>query len=131
MPNARGEIPKAARQAIQRELLAYAGKRIRIIIEKYTKKRSNEQNAYYFGVIVKMISQHTGYTDKEVHRLLAESFLGTKEVKIGDLVSKQPISTTTCSTSDFMAYMADIQQWAAENINLYLPDPNEVVNDYK
>lgn len=130
IPNAKGEIPKLANEAIRRELLSLSGKRITISIDKYKKKRSNEQNAYYFGVIIKMISDHTGYTIEEVHELLKESFLGTKEVKIGDKTTKVPNSTTKLTTSDFMAYIESIQQWSSENLNLYLPSPNEFVKSY-
>jgi hypothetical protein len=131
IPNKEGHLPKLASEAIKRELLSLAGKRTLISIEKYTKKRSTQQNAYYHSVCVKIISDHTGYTIKEVHELLKESFLGTKEIKIGDKTSKVPNSTTKLSTTDFMAYIASIQQWASENLQIYLPDPNELIQEYK
>jgi hypothetical protein len=130
VPNKEGKLPKLANEAIRRELLSLSGKRITISIEKYKKKRSNEQNAYYFGVIVKIISDHIGYTTDEVHELLKESFLGTKEIKIGDKTSKVPNSTTKLTTSDFMAYIEDIQRFAAEKLDLYIPSPNEVVREF-
>lgn len=130
MPNKEGKIPKVASEAIKRELLSLAGKRITISIEKYTNKRSTQQNAYYHSVCVKIISDHTGYTTDEVHELLKESFLGTKEIKIGDKASKVPNSTTKLTTTDFMVYISEIQQWAAEKLDIYLPDPNEFEKSY-
>jgi len=51
-------------------LVKYAGKRIEINIEKSQKKRSSFQNRYYWGVIVAMLADHTGYTKEEMHEIL-------------------------------------------------------------
>ena len=43
--------------------------------EKEKKSRSIQQNRYYWAVICKLISEHTGYTTDETHQILAEMFL--------------------------------------------------------
>ena len=36
-------------------------------------------------------------------------------------------STTSLSTSEFMDFIAEIQQWTSEFLGVYIPDPNEVL----
>jgi hypothetical protein len=129
--NKAGMLPKQASESIKKELLLFAGKRVTITIEKYKKIRSNEQNAYYHGVIIKIISDYTGYSKEEVHELLKKEFIGKKTVKIGDREVEIGESTTKLTTTDFMGYISEIQQWCSETIGLYLPDPNEIEKEYK
>lgn len=124
--NNKGQIPKAASEAIKNELLLFAGKRVTISIEVYKKKRSLEQNSYYWVVVVKLISNHTGYTEDEVHEFLKSEFIGIKKVKIGGREIERGKTTTDLTTTDFMGYVAEIQQWASEKLDLYLPDPSEL-----
>ena len=49
---------------------------VTITLPKDYPQRSGQQSKYYWGVIVEMISQHTGYTPEEVHELLKQRFLG-------------------------------------------------------
>lgn len=87
--------------------------------------RSTQQNRAYFGIAVKLIGDHLGYDREEMHKALAGKFLGFDEVKIGDEVMLVPKSTTHLSTREFNEYYAKIQRWAAEFLNISIPDPNE------
>ena len=48
-------------------LISLEGKEIEVIVRRKKKSRSLPQNAYYFGVVVKLISETTGFTDEEAH----------------------------------------------------------------
>jgi len=37
----------------------------------------------------------------------------------------QGISDRSFSNTDFLTYIEELKQWAAENIDLIIPDPNE------
>ena len=39
------------------------------------KQRSNQQSRYYWGIVVQILSEHTGFTKDEVHELLKRKFL--------------------------------------------------------
>lgn len=121
--NSKGMIPKAASEDIRKELLHYANKRITLTIEKYYKQRTSQQNRYLFGVAYKLISDHTGYTPDEVHDLLAKKFIGKKTIKIGSETVETHETSTKLSTTDFMAYIASVQRFAAEELDVYIPDP--------
>lgn len=75
--------------------------------------RSNPQNAYYFGVIVDMISQETGNELEETHELLKVRFLKP--------IGKK--STTQLTTVEFNTYIEKIQRWSAQELGCVIPDP--------
>jgi len=53
----------------------HAGKRIAVAIRKPRAKRSLDQNAYWWAVPVKVLADHCGYTDNQMHyALLGECF---------------------------------------------------------
>ena len=85
------------------------------------KTRSTSQNSYYWGVLVKHISEETGYSEDETHAKLAYKFLLIKD-------SKTPYvkSTTKLSTTEFEEYNEKIRQWASSFLSLSLPLPNEI-----
>jgi len=89
-------------------------------LEKWKKKRSLPQNAYYWKIIVKMISDETGYTTEQTHGKLCQKFLLVKE-EGADWVR----STTSLTTAEFETYLEDVKRWASEFLNIVLPDPNQ------
>lgn len=115
----------------------FEGKRIEVTVQKKKRKRSNEQNKYYRGVVIPILA----YTFKEwnkdieitneiVHNWAKDRFL-PMVTDWEDLIIKTPEgekemtkTTTRLSTVQFMDYIALIQQWAAE-FGIYIPDPNE------
>ena len=119
------------RRVFDKECQALLGKKVTITIRKKTKRRSLEQNAYYWGVVVPMVRQ--GYFDvgyrygiEETHTELKEMF--RKVEKVNDQTGEIKTitgSTTDMSTVDHMDYIAQIQQWAAEYLSITIPDPGE------
>lgn len=97
---------------------------------KETKKiRSNEQNRYYFGVIVDLLSKHTGFTREEMHEVLKHKFLRrTMWIPKKDGVKEMSIithSTTDLTTKQFEEYTSEVRMWASADLGLFLPEPNE------
>jgi hypothetical protein len=104
-------------------LRGLAGKRVQLTVEKYRKKRSPDQNAWYWGVAVKLISQHTGYDPQEVHLALRYEFC--PKVIIGNVAV--PRSTTKLDTMEFGENMMErVVRWAAERLQIVIPLPGEV-----
>lgn len=87
------------------------------------KWRSSNENNYYWGVVVEELSQYTGFSPQEVHTLLKNKFL--KIVK-GKLESAR--STTELSVYEFEQYLSQVRQWASEELNVYIPTPNEPIS---
>lgn len=95
-----------------------------IEIQKSKRIRSLRQNKYYWGVLVKGLSMHTGYTSDETHQELAKMFLGY------DNNGKRFVrSTTKLNTFDFEQYLTKCRVWALDNMNIEIPLPNAVTEE--
>jgi hypothetical protein len=93
------------------------GKRVTISVEKEKKKRSLNQNQYYWGVVLKLIADHTGAEPEEVHDALKMQF--TSKRFVGNLVA--PASTKKLDTIDFEAYLEKVRRWVQEELNVTIP----------
>ena len=98
---------------------------IEVVIRQPKSLRSLQQNRYYWGVIVEILSQHTGYEPEEVHEMLKSKFL-LRFARINEENIPYTLSTTKLSTKEFKEYIEKIQMWAAEELGIILPDPQEI-----
>lgn len=121
------------RKAFDKECEALMGKKIELTIRPKRKTRSIFQNSYYWGVVVPMVRQgllDVGYKVgiEQTHDLLKAKFRQIEIVNesTGEII-KSIGSTTDMTTADFMDYLASIQQWAVEFLDIQIPDPNEQV----
>jgi len=98
------------------------GTLLEVTVRKPKKHRSLEQNNFYWGVVVELLKEVVGFNKDEMHDALREKFLSeTVEGKKTSVVRIR--STTELSTVEFMDYIAEIQKWAAEYLDCYIPDP--------
>ncbi len=102
-------------------LLSLESKDVEVIVRKWQKTRSNEQNAYMWGVVYQLISETTGYTPDEVHDAMRVMFLMDRSRNIPTLRS-----TTQLTTVEMENYLESIRQWAAVELSCVIPLPNEV-----
>lgn len=95
-------------------------------IKKYFHNRSNEQNKYY-RILLWKLSNHTGYSDNEMHEIIKWLFLSEKIRLKWDKRKKVniPWSTKTLKTNEFNELMSKIRHWGAQEFWLYLPKPGE------
>ncbi len=99
------------------------GQRIESVLRKQKAERSNQQNNYYWGVVIEILGGYTGYTAEEMHEALKEKFLSAIPDEHGLRKIK---STTKLSTAEFTDYLDKIKRWAVIELGCYIPDPNEV-----
>ena len=90
--------------------------------------RSLQANAYYWGVIVDLLSEHTGYTPDEMHEFLKAKFVPKKlAVQDGNGVIVDELviggSTAKMNVNQFYEYCAGIKEWAAMELDVFIPDP--------
>ena len=95
--------------------------RLEIVIKKYVPKRTNRQNRYYFGCVVRTICEETGSDPDTVHAELKKMFLLIK----GGLI---PIvgSTRKLNTKDFGVYLDKVILWSAEFLGIIIPPPDYI-----
>lgn len=103
-------------------LSALNGKQIELVLRKQRKQRSIQQNAAYWGIVVEILSNHTGYDKETMHQALKSKFASRIDPKTGLRIIE---STAKMGTERFNRYYAEIQQWASEFLGCYIPSPNE------
>ena len=106
----------------QRYLHTLDGVKCEVTVKRYRKKRSNPQNAYYWGVVLKILGDHLGYTPEEMHSAVGMEFLTIREE------GKLPYirSTTDLNTQEFNEFLEVIKIWVAQEFGVYIPDPEGV-----
>ena len=117
---------------IKDAIQTFEGKQIIIKIEKAKKKRSTQQNRFYYGVIIPIVQnclKEAGHvmTNESTHNLIKLKFL--KETLFVNETTGEVIerikSTTELSTSQFMDLLAEINNFTFEYFGVSLPSPND------
>ena len=135
-----GEIVPLEEMLWLNELKRLSGREVEIVITPRPKRTLN-QNAYYWGTIVYMIwtelkgrglqasdlSTRTGdLLRNDVHDFLRSMFAQREKFNIiTEEVEIETISTKDMTSIEFTNYVERIRQWAAEELGLEIPDPNE------
>ena len=127
-------VPRRFKQEIGEK---FKGQRIEITIRKKKKHRSSEQNRYYWGVVVPYILDafiELGNDLQEgnpehlqlIHDFLKRRCLPARQVCDADGVEVELTpSTTDLSTTEMMEYIERVCLFAAESLNVAIPQPNE------
>ena len=118
----------------QRDMLIEAIKErrlpFRIALQNLYPKRSIDFNAYYWGIVLKIISDYTGHTQEELHETFKRrynfrhDFKYSKRTGKWKLVSKVD-STTATDSQEYAEYVLRIRADAEIELHLTIPLPNE------
>lgn len=129
------------RELIQEAIAQYEGKEVVLVIKRRYKKRSNNQNSYYHGVIVEhwrnILREEWGeiLTHDQVHEFLKTNLSyeelvdeETGEILINEVTNlpvRKPKSTTKNTTFSQEEYNGACRQlaWSMFNYEIPLPDP--------
>jgi len=118
------------RKAMARWCSTFAnGSHVDIVIRKHSSKRTLDQNAYYWGVVVPILADFIGHDNTEdMHTELKEKFNPVPS-KL-DPTKMIGGSTTKLSTVEFMSaedsYVNRICKWAAEEHSVFIPPPKKM-----
>ena len=134
LPDGTIKLPKRLRAEVGK---AFAGKEVVVTFARPKKTRSSEQNRYYWGVVVRMVCEAFNEIGnpvnadnqediQSVHEFLKRRFL-QPEIFVDANGEAHEIgwSTSRLTTSQMMDYIAQVQQFAAEFLNVIIPDPGE------
>jgi hypothetical protein len=98
------------------------GDELDVVLQPHRRTRTNPQNRYYWGVVVKLLAEHCGYEPDEMHEALKARFLGANDPQFGLLKIG---STRKLTTVEFGVFLEQCQQLGAE-MGVYIPNPNDV-----
>jgi len=80
-----------------------------------------------WGVVYKLICDHTGDDPKSFHEWAKGKFLGKKTIVMHGEEQEVARSTTELSKEEFFeAYVEPIRRWAAQELERVIPDPEQV-----
>ena len=138
------------RNQLNEFLAAYQdGCTFQVTLERATAKRSNQQNAYYWSVVIPLIQegmkelgnrltlnetenwliQYLKSTNNEmVHQFLKMRFIEDTEVNEGEIINVKQ-STARMNKEQFSIYLHSVIQFANETLEIYIPKPNEYENE--
>ena len=127
-------INNADRPVFINEISKHPGKSVMVKVCLDGKKRSGEQNNYYYGVVVSLIqsaiTEEWGepMTKDDVHELLKQqcNWIEKTSTVTGESV-KVARSTANLSTVEFEEYLERCRRFAVEFLNLVIPLPNEQI----
>lgn len=132
-----GKLTVFHRDALNRWVRTHRDSQVVLSISTKVKRRSNPQNAYYWGVIIPMVQEAMNsfgndFDAEEVHEFLKKEF-NWEEKNVGEgYFIKVPRSTTRLTTVEFSIYKERIQEFASSVLGIYIPDPNEALEiDFK
>jgi hypothetical protein len=101
------------------------GKRLRVEVGEYRKRRSDDQNRALWGVAYKTLHDATGNDPEDLHEFFLGEFFGWKVRDVMGQKRKVPMRRSSkLSTVEFADFYAFIQQRSAETVGVFVPDPD-------
>jgi hypothetical protein len=107
----------------------FPGKEISVRFERKSTKRSDPQNRYYWGCVIKEIAirlrdlGHDWLTDEDVHDMMKLKFNHEQIISEEGEVLELPKSTANLTKTQFGEYIDRIRMWAADFLEINIPDP--------
>jgi hypothetical protein len=111
------------RAAFLRYLRQFQGDEVALTVKKHRHSRSLQANAYYFGVVVKLLSEWSGYELDEMHECLAMRFLRIEDDPITGAPRRK--RTPKCNSAEFAEFVDQCIRFAAEQ-GVVIPEPHHV-----
>lgn len=125
---------KRNRNLVLQAIQSFNGKEVVITFSKPKKSRSNNQNSYYWGVVLPLLQKGlldaTGElrsNDNIHYKILLPLFAPTNEivnVDSGECINER-LTSSEMTTTQFCEYIMEVQKWGAEFLGIDIPSPNE------
>lgn len=123
-----GQLRVRNKHGYERALARMRDGEVVVTIAHRRATRSLQANRYYFGAVLKLLSDHTGYTVLELHEYFKRRFLG-KAILICDAngvvmdEDRVGLTTTRLNKVEFYEYIESIRRVGAE-MGVVTPDPD-------
>jgi hypothetical protein len=123
-----GRLRLEDRPAFDRELRHLANGPVELTVARPRRRRSNDQNAWWWGVAVPLLADHCGYDRVSMHYALVTACFGSRfDARLGvDIPNARSSKLTTREFSELMEWVVT---FAATELNLTVPLPEDVSAD--
>jgi hypothetical protein len=101
----------------------FKGREVVVSVTKKTRPRSLDQNAYWWSVPVKLLSEELGYTDAQMHYALLGEYGGFQDGPTGQAVPKVA-SSSQLTTEEFAKLIDWVLDWAPSQLGVVIPEPD-------
>jgi hypothetical protein len=125
-----GQLKLRNKAAFDKAASAFPDGEYIVTIERKVATRSEQQNRYYWGVVLRLVAEHTGYTADELHEYFKKRFNSKRVVFVdtnGEVKEEDAIgqSTVKLSKITFGDYLKEIIAFAEDDLNVSIPPPAE------
>lgn len=105
-------------------LARFEGRRVVLTVRGEQLQRSQQQNKYYWSMVVPIFSEWTGYEKEEAHEVLKGLFLKTRRtLPTGEEIEVSG-SSAKLTVAEFKEYVDQVCRWLAGH-GVYVPEPGE------
>ena len=125
---------KRNRNLVLNAIKSFNGKDVVITFSKPKKSRSNNQNRFYWGVVLPLVQngllEATGELrscDNIHYKILLPLFAPLNEIvnkDTGESLNER-LTSSEMTTTQFCEYIMEVQKWGAEFLGIDIPSPNE------
>jgi hypothetical protein len=127
----KGKLCVKSADAFSARLARFRDGPVEVTVERKHATRSQRANAYWWGVCLALVSEHTGYTADELHEFAKATFLPKKLAFSdgnGEVVGEYVVggTTTRLNTVEFGEFIERFRQWAAETLDVVIPGPGAI-----
>lgn len=105
-----------------------------LTFDKVKKKRSTQQNAFYWSCILQLMQLGAkdtwgeSWSIDKAHKHLSKLFVFHESINVKTgLITQTPKSTTELTTTDWEVYVTEIRIYLLENFDIDAPSPNEKI----
>ena len=113
---------------------SFEGKEVVITFDKPKKKRSNNQNSFYWGVLIPLMQSGAKdlwgevWSIDKAHKHLSNKFVFHESVnEKNGLITQTPKSTTELTTTGWEVFMTEIRIYLLEDFDINAPEPNQEI----
>lgn len=124
-----GVLQLRNKRSFDRAMAQFRNGEVVVSIERRHAIRSQQQNRYWWGCVLRLLSEHTGYTVDELHEWAKAKFL-PKALAFSDgngvVVDELVVggSTRRLNRLQFGEFVETVRRFAAERLDVVVPDPS-------
>ena len=105
-----------------------------LTFDKPKKKRSNNQNSFYWGCLIPLMQSGAKdlwgevWSIDKAHKHLSQKFVFHESINDkNELITQTPKSTTELTTTGWEVYMTEIRIYLLEDFDINAPEPNQEI----